>query len=415
MQENTPPNNQKSTSFLQKTPQRENKILSFLNIGRPRQTPGVANTDLSSLVKEYNMKLLSTHTSHDSPRKKNNESPKKDGPKMKEHPGEKYFPSAFENSEIDLKSSGGVFIMLDDETMIEWENGIDEIYLTFRIMTNTMTGAVSVTKVHSGLRDENGFYNFMDFGKKDQVRSEVVKNGIFNSLKKHIVEQPKEKALDFNFVYRPGEVKYYGEPHPNFNKFEIKGKIAPIKLDYKHMFLTHLLALYESFQLDRAYRENLDMNYVQKLEMKRKSMMTCKDKFFKKQRQVAQSAALKKFVLTKKIVKSFIKLQSELRTNLKKMDAKILPISFEYLIEVGGLNLAFYDGKQQPSAEIFLQKGNIEVIKTEDFIKASAWGMGASARDTMENLYDYFSGISSIVGDKLKELKATIESVKIYE
>ncbi|CAG9311835.1 unnamed protein product [Blepharisma stoltei] len=425
-------NNTQKVSFLSNipsTPQRENKVLSFLGIGKPRQVPGVANTDLSTLVKEYNIKLLNTSATsatQNTPKKKiaepqiKKQSPKENivepkAPQMKENFGEKYFPSAFENSEIDIKSSGGVFVMLDDETMIEWETGVEEIFLSFRIMVNTMTGAILATKIHSGLRDENGQYSFLDLGKLGESKTEMVRDGLFKTLKRQVIETPKEKALDFTFVYRPGEVKYFGESHPHFNKYEIKGKIAPAKLEYKHMFLTHILALYESFQLDKAHRANLDMNYIKKLELKRKSTLGFREKFIKKQKEVAHSAALKKFVLTRKLVKSLVKFQSELKKNLKKIDAKILPISFDWNVELGGLNLAFYDGRALPCSEFFLNKGTIEIVKTEDQIKACAWGIGAVARDSLENLHDYYEGISSIVGDKLKELKATIESLKIYE
>jgi len=375
-QENKPPQKSpepKKPPEPRKSPEPK-KEFSFLNMGRKRAKPGFAKKDLSQAVKEYNEALLlNTSQASDIP-----------PPPPPKEPIE-YFPKILRNSQITFKADSFNLTLIDDESGIEWFSQTQEAFLYLKYLLNEMWGTSSLGVVKSSIKDENSFYSLFELGKKAVTKTEYVTEHIFRKVQKQVVLEKAEKAFTTQFTYRP--TQQLGDLHA----YEFSGSLAKLNLSYVNASALHLLALFQSFQLDKAHKEHLSIQHIKKLQAKKS--------------KVHNIAVLKRHVLTEKILEKLLEFQEGLRNKLKKLDFKIKPVTLSTYLEVGGVNLAIND-QSSKKCEFFIPSGDLEFSKTKEHTKAMFWGYGCETKESLTDLYDYFSFIGTLFSEKYQELQS---------
>lgn len=351
-------------------------------VQRDRKIPGVSLSALSNIVNEYNNKL----TYEDILIIKADTKPLQAETFL--------FPKSIQNSEFGFRSLGVSIVLVDEETRLRWEIGVDLIYLKNKISSNELTSFVSIDHLESCVRDVNVNSKIFEMGKIPEM----------NGKKKTANSESSEKAVEILITYRPGESKKPTGELPLLNMYEVLGRFAEIQLEYSNQTFHGLLLIYETFQTNKISRECFDIEYMKKIE-KKKDSLSQKEIFIKKQRQVMHNSVFTKLVLTKKIIKRILQWQGELKANLKKLDNKIEPILMDCKVETGGLIVNFLGGENNPRMGIFFPCGLIEVFKNNEFARFSTWGFGIETREPFRNLYNYLLEISNSTRRKMKRMR----------
>jgi hypothetical protein len=432
-QENKSPNNTNS-SFVSSTPSKNDKAdnkpeprtFSFLNFNRPRVTPGVRTDDLTEAVNEYNRKkLLQTVSAKLLPEPVPNKLPAANPeprkqlpppvPKPEPRPADvQYFPSYLEFSEMDIRAAGWCFILYDEDTKIELKIDAEKFSISSRCSSDEVRGGIQATELSLYINDAVSKHTILKLGKKEVFVEEVVRQGIFGSLqKKKTVKEPEIEALRASFYFRPGEFRLKGEHHEIKKMYELKSHLAPLKIIYSQMIMNNLMALYESFHIDKNKRLHMDIEYIRRLE-KKKSQITHKEKFILFERKMLQKRELKKAVLTKAFAKRLIRWQQHLKSWVRKMDYRIIPIHFHFLVKTNGLNFSFHEESVHPECEIVLPSGDFEAIKENRSTKVTAFGFGGSTSNSLSALYNYFNDLAEVFGAKYQHMVNFFSAFKSY-
>jgi len=310
--------------------------------------------------------------------------------------GEEFYPEFLVNSHLSFKVLRASLRLFDEETNIQCVWGAEYLWNDININQDELWGSSEIGKMTCGMQDENGFYEMATLGKTKTKHVRHTKEGII---------QPSETACLVTYHHRPCEYKALQEGFPNFNMYDLDVQLSPITFVYKQVFLSHALVLLEAFQLDKAHRENTDANYVKKLERKR-SNLTPKESFVLKERKVKHSAALKRFILTKKLASKLVKFQKKLRSSLKRADKKIQNIGFKWSLGFRGLECEFQDFTGHALSRVFLPNGKLFIEKKQTELELNLWNIGAKTSHRLEDLYNYFSEISELIARKVDDLSA---------
>ena len=140
------------------------------------------------------------------------------------------------------------------------------------------------------MQDADRLFRILEMGKVSNTKERIKENF--------------EKAVEAIIKYRPSESKKFGKKEELNKMYEIIGTISTIKLEYSHYSLGGIFVIYEAFRTDKISRVFLDIEYVHKIE--KKASLSAKEKFVKKHRQVVFGSALKKLVLTKKLLQRIL-------------------------------------------------------------------------------------------------------------
>ena len=349
---------------------------------KPRKPPGISTNSLSTVVKDYNSKLSESDF----------QVMKASAKPLIQEPN--FFPKFLEHSDLDFKLKEIAIFLIDEETRLKSETKIEIIYMKNRISSDELNCFLSIDHIISTVQESFQSSKIVEIGKLLIINDKNQKN-----IKEYI-----EKAVEVLFIYKPNEKKILHRPFPLNNMYELLGKVSEINIEYSIQVLQRIFTVYETFKTDKISREYLDAEYMKKIEKKRTSL-TVKEQFIKKQRQIIHGAVFKKLVLTKKMIKTFLEWKGNLKASFKEADHKIQPIMLNCKLETGGVNLKLLGDDELPSSIFFLPNGILEFIKEEKLTKFSAWGFGLQTNQPFKTFYKHLLEVSNITSQRRKRLR----------
>lgn len=339
---------------------------------RVQKVPGIAQDTLKSLVKDYNNSI-----SHE----------QLDKLKEKAQPlvtkPESFFPKFIEQSEIDFKTLGFNIKLFDTESKSSCEAAIEGVYLMLRITSDELTGYLTIESVNSELESEGRRLKLVEMGK---------------------TTEEKIRAVEFLTTYRPGENGLMLGTQPILNFIDVKARMDELKIFYSHLALAEILGIFESFKTDSLSRDLQDIEYMQKIEQKR-STLTWKEKFVKKNRQIMHGAVFKKIMMAKKLIRKLLQWQSQLKANIKSVDSLFMPFLFDIKIETTGIRIQLMNKDLEESSIVTLPSGLVDIVKEKDYCKLDFFGFGLITKTPFKMFYKYVLKISENMKKGIKRIK----------
>lgn len=347
---------------------------SIFSIGKSRKTPGTSGVKLDEIVKEYNTKRSIPIV----PQAKLGKRP---------YDGEKYFPKALQNSEMELHVSHFNLKVLDEDTGLSLDFTSNNTVGRIGTLLDEMTGCLSISEYSSSISDQNKNINVINCQKKQQ-------NGL---------HQAAENAFKITFHYRPAELIIPHDIYSCSNMYDVKFELTPVDLNYNHNILNHFFLIKEALELDKAFRENMNLQFVKSFA-----------KYCKKNKMPKIfGIELKKFALCKKVAISLVEMQKKLEAKVVDLNYKLSPILFNISLEIEGGRVNFHDFSPTPVFFVSLPKAKFEAGKTKEATFVHLLGINLQTGSSPTALYDFLTTISNIFCEKLKQINTCTGYKKI--
>jgi Vacuolar sorting-associated protein 13, N-terminal/N-terminal region of Chorein or VPS13 len=342
------------------------KVSSLFSINRQRKVPGISAMKLDEKLKDYNTKRSGLAI----PQVKGGKRP---------YDGEKHYPEYLIDSELEFHLGRLSLELLDEDTNLSIDFIAFDSVISINTLIDEMTGAICIGEFSASIKDQN-------------KNNQIIKCG-----SKRL--DPRENylpALNLKLVHRPAEILIPNDVYNCLNMYEFRCNVAPVNLTYMHNSLNHFLLIKETFELDKAFRENLNTQFI-------KAFIThCKKDSMPK----IFGIDLKKLALSKKINKEIIEFQTSLEEKLKEISCAISPILFNFDLELEGGKINFYDFSPNIIMNLNFPKLRIEAGKTKELTFIEALGINFKTSNTPSNLYEFLTTIGNIFCEKLQHIKA---------
>jgi hypothetical protein len=360
-----------------------------LSLFEPRihKVPGIAAQQLGEVIKEYNDTLSVADI----------ENIKSSTTVLVNKP-ESYFPKLLQFSEIDFKTNGISIDLADHDINLKSSIQVEMLYAKSQTSDVEMLVFLNIDQVGVTVQNTEKGVKILEFGK------------IANQTPRDRVIESPTKALEILIKYCPSQKQELIGHMPEEFFIEILGRMSEIKLNYSHFALSETLMIYEAFITDLLHREILDADYMRSIE-KKNSSLTWKEKFVKKQRQVIHTAIFKKIVLARRLIRRLLEWQGGLKRRLKRLDRLFQPVFFNFRIETGGVNIEFSNSDLEPTSNILLPNGIIELLKNVELTRMGLYGFVIQTREPLRYFYDYLLEISELTSKGLKRIKNRSKSV----
>ena len=347
------------------------KNASLFSTNKNRKLPGTAAIKLDEMVKDYNTKKPLPLV----PQKKLSKRP---------YDGEQYFSKTLQNSELEFHLGNFYLKIIDEDTDLSLEFSSNNTILVMNTLLDEMAGLI----------------NFSDFsiGLKNQGKTTEILNSDKNKASGAI-----ENAVKINFTYRPAEIIIPNDIYACLNMYEIKCEIAPVNFVYTHNTLNHFFLIKESFELDKVFRENLNVNFIKAFakRCKRKNM----PKVF--------GIELKRLALAKKVALSLVEFQKKIEEKIIELNQKISPILMDISVDIEGGKVNFHDFSPNSLLFVTFPRLKLEAGKTKEMTFLNALGINLQTESTPSALYDFISTLLNIFCEKLKQIKICTSFKKI--
>lgn len=371
--------------------------LSFL-VSKPRRIPGIATSNLSAAVKEYNKAILA------SPPKQNHvvELPKPAVAVQRDL----HFKPPLDSCEIDIRGAGLVFIFSDENTHLKLS--VEKFSSYSKVENDSLKERITVGFASAAIGTNAEEQIVLKMGRKEVVREEVARGGLFSrGQRKAVVVESAEQAFSFTATYIPAAFRAPGECHPSSRMYEVSGTTAEMALSYSHAHLVHAISLLYAYQKEKGRFEEAAMREI---ERKRNTPLTFRDKFVKLERKVRQGNALTGFG-SEELAKKILLLKGKLQKMVKEADEFVDPISFNVQIAFGGLDLALNEHDLPSSfCDLHFPAGKFEFEKAETRLKALIWGFGVTSNSSIGGISQFFQvfptqATAVLLEDKVKEVR----------
>ncbi|OMJ95915.1 hypothetical protein SteCoe_644 [Stentor coeruleus] len=361
------------------SPENSQLLRPSIFIPKVAKTPGRSDKFLGQAIKEYNENLSEAVIDNIKATAK----PFNPKPSI-------IFPKIIEFTSFDFKCIGVSVLLFDEEFKIKSETKLDTFYFKLRVSDSELNSFLNIGFIQSTVESEKRVIKVLEIGKIPDKSSN-------NKL-------IAEDAIEILLKLRPEERQYDDGLLPDRNMIELLGKISETKIQYSHQGLAEIMLIIETFRINRYYREYADLDYIRRIEQKRTSL-TWKEKFVKKQRQILHRSVLKKLLMTKNLIRRILQWQAKLKEQLKDIDKKIQPILFDCKLETGGIVLEFFDENFNSTSHVFVPKGMTEFYKNKDYAKFSLWGFGVQTKQPLKHFYKYLIDISDITTKGVKKMR----------
>ncbi|OMJ70881.1 hypothetical protein SteCoe_31042 [Stentor coeruleus] len=345
---------------------------SSIFIPKPSKTPGKSDRSLGQIIKAYNNTLSTTDIDNIKA------SAKPYNPNPNPNP---LIPKILEFISFGFKCAGVSILLFDEGFKVKSETKMDNVYIKLLTNDTEICGSLNISLIISCVESSERAVKVLEIGRP-----------IDKSPRKR---QAGENAIDLEVKFRPGEKKSEDGQMPDLNMFEVVGRFSDTRIQYSHQGFADLMLIIGSFKMNKYIREFSDLDYIRRIE-KKKSTLTWKEKFFKKQRQVIHHSVLKKLIMTKKLIRKILQWQLKFKSYLKEVDKNIQPILFDCRVETGGIILELLDEEFNPTSNLFFPRGIIELFKNKEYSKFNLFGFGVMTRQPLKHFYKYLADISEI-------------------
>lgn len=386
------------SSVMSMSPQKD-ALLGVLGNRIQRPRPGVAVTDISSAVNEYNRSMMQKKQAMSRVIKPIQVQMKQD--EVPIDPSKfAFMPSFLEYSSIDIRVTGIQVCYSDEDTRLSLMLKLDPIRLQMKAEPEHLNYSLTIIQTQILLSSDGTEVEIFKAGKREAVvGKENLLNAVFRRQPAKV--ENVETAIHVTGHYSPTAFRRPGGEFPKVKFHDVSASLSPAVMSYTNSSLGYLLQLYEAFILDKAKRESLaDVNSpVQHRESTG--------------RKVQLDVALKRFVLTKAVLQRFIEWQSRLKNTLKEAELEWRDINFSFKVNTAKFTLAFKDGVL-PMLDFALPSGDIEFSRVETTTSFSFWGWSVSSSRSLLDLHDYFSvryrqNLTKSIGKKFKRIQKLFE------
>lgn len=345
---------------------------SSIFIPKTSKIPGKSDRCLSQLIKAYNNTLSTTDIDNIKASAK---------PYNPNQNPNHLIPKILEFINFDFKCAGLSILLFDEGFNAKSETKMDNVYIKLRTNDSEIFGSLNISLIISCVESSAKVIKVLEIGRP-----------IDKSPRKR---QAGENAIDLELKFRPEEKQTEDGQMPDLNMFEIMGRFSDTRIQYSHQGFADLMLIIGNFKMNKHIREFSDLDYIRRIE-KKKSTLTWKEKFFKKQRQVIHHSVLKKLIMTKNLIRKILQWQLKLKSQLKEVDKSIQPVLFDCRVETGGIILEFLDEEFNPTSNLFFPRGIIELFKNKEYSKFNLFGFGVMTRQPLKHFYKYLTDISEI-------------------
>ncbi len=370
--------------------------LSFL-VAKPRRIPGVATSNLSAAVKEYNKAIMA------SPRKQEAEQKPKPAAAVAR---DIHFKPPIDSCEIDVRGVGVVIIFSDDNN--QFKLSIEKFSSYSKVENDTLKERISVGFASASIGSHSQDHVILQVGKKEVVKEEVVRGGLFSrGQRKAVVVEGAEHAFSLTALYTPAAFRAPGEPHPSARMYEVTGTTAVLTLSYAHAHLIQGIELLYAYQKEKV---QVDEAAMREIERKQNSQLTFRDKFARLDRKLKHENTLMSFS-SEELAKKILLLKGKFHKMVKEADEFVDPINFNVQIAFGGLDLALNEQDLASSlCDLHFPVGKFEFEKVENRLKALVWGFGVTSKSSFGGISQFFQVISTqteaiLLEDKIKAVR----------
>ncbi|OMJ66801.1 hypothetical protein SteCoe_36233 [Stentor coeruleus] len=340
----------------------ETQKSSFFSFGQKKKIPGFSGTGLSDIVKDYNLKKTTQPL------------------KRRPYDGEIYFPKSMVNSEIEINIKTLFLSISDEDTKLSLEIEAHDINFISNTLIDEMNSILSIRNYVIGILDQS-------------KKSEIIRAG-------NLAYQNDSKGQNFNDqyavkmtkVYRPGEVLIPNDMFLSMNMYEVNTVLSPITITYTHNTITQIFLIKEAIEIDKCFRENLDMKYIKDFNQHCKKLKAPK----------VFGVDFKKYVLCKQVAKKFVMLQKETDILIKELHANIINIMFDVNFEVQGGVVNFYDFCPNMIMSINFARNKFTFAKDKEYTYASALGFLLQSSSAPIPLHEFVTSVGSLFLEKMK-------------
>ena len=352
--------------------------LSFL-VAKPRRIPGMATSNLSAAVNEYNKTIMSSPPKPTKP------------PEVKPKPAtlvkrDLHFKPPLDSCEIDIRGAAIVLILSNDT--VNLKISVEKISSYSKVENDVLKERISIgyASVAIGTRDEENVV--MKLGKKEVVKEEIIRGGLFSrGQRRAVIVENAEQAGSVTATYVPGAFRGPGEEHPTTRMYDIHGVTTSMSLTYSHIHLIHLVDLLYAYQRESHH---IDESTMREIERKRTSQLTFRDKFVKIERKMKHENTLMSFA-TEELAKKLLLLKGKFQKIVKETDEFVDPINFSLRVDFGGLDLALNERDVVTSfCDLHFPSGKFEFEKVETRLKALLWGFGFTSKSSFGGITQFF-------------------------
>jgi len=200
---------------------------------------------------------------------------------------------------------------------------------------------------------------------------------------------------------------------PILNFIDVKARMDELRVNYSHLALAEILGILESFKTDLLGIDIQDIEYMQRIEQKR-STLTWKEKFVKKNRQIMHGAMFKKIMMAKKLIRRLLQWQSQLKANIKSVDSLFKPYLFDIKIETTGIRIRLMNEELEESSIVTLPSGLVDIVKEKEYCKLDFFGFGLMTKTPFKFFYKYVLKISENIKKGVKKIKNATVRVPVY-
>ena len=347
---------------------------SIFSAPKQRKMPGVSGLKLDEIVKEHNTKRNVPVT----PQQKLGKRP---------YDGEKYFPKSIQNSEIELHLGNFSMKILDEDTGLSIDFSAHSTVFSLCALMDELSGSLCVADFVSTISDQNKTVELANSLKRPA-------NGAHSAV---------ENCIKVRFHYRPAELIIPNDIYTISNMYECKCELGLIDVNYTHNILNHLFLIKEALEMDREFRERLNLQFIKAFA-----------KHCKKNRMPKVfGVELKKFALSKKLAMTFVEFQKNLEEKVVDMNYRLSPILFNITLELEGGKMHFHDFSQTPILIVSIPRVRLETGKTKEFTFLNALGINLQTSSSPTALYDFLSTVGNISCEKLKQISICTSFKKI--
>jgi Vacuolar sorting-associated protein 13, N-terminal/N-terminal region of Chorein or VPS13 len=341
----------------------KNSILS----NSKRKTPGVSGVKLNEIIKDG---LFNRKPSPVSPQKR------------RPYDGEKYFPKSIVNSDIEITLNTLDLSILDEDIKISLEIEGYDILIVINTIVDEMKSAFSMGGYTINIKDNTKVLEIIRSGRKKSY---------FDSKTANLAETPAFKYLK---TYRPAEVIIPNDSYLCLNMYESLLQVNFFTATYTHNTLNHFFLIKESMELDKCFRDNMDIRYIKAFK-----------KHCKKHRlPKVFGVDLKKYAVSKYISEKIIDVRDKTKKYVKEKTADSAPVLYNFKAEIEGAVINFHDFAPSVLFTAALPKTCVEIGKTKDLAFFNFLGFSLETSSGPAAVYELLITGSSIIYEKIKQI-----------
>lgn len=287
--------------------------------------------------------------------------------------GEKYFPSYLQNSDLDFHLPSLKVRVFDEDTGTALEFKLTEMACKVQTSQDELCSSFSVQEYLLTIKGQ-------------QSQTDVLRGGKGKSQ--------ADAGFKSKFTYRPAEVLIPGDPYTTLNMYESCLDLGCFSLSYSHNLVNQLFALKESLSLHKAFRANVNLEFINSLS---KNL---------KRRKVAKVFGndIKKYAAFKKIGLELSEVQSWVEEKIVEFNNTFLAILFSAELKTSSGEVVFHDFSPNTLMSLSVPNSSFQLGKNKENAYLSAFGITIKSPSTPAGIYEFLTTLASLLSDHLKKM-----------